>query len=246
MAGTDTDITERKRGEEALRQAEEINRRIAESTGDCVKILDLDGRIIYINPEGLRQLELEDASDAAEPPAGRFLEGETRRAARRPSSRRAAAARADSRRRCRHGVRCVAKWFDIVVTPITDGNGAVVQLLAVSRDITERRREEAFRATQHQVLGMIATGSALADVLDCLVRLVEQQSSGMRCSVLLLDEDGSPRSPRRGAESSRRLRAGDRRDGHRPAQRLVRDRDVPRHPDHRHGHPERSALGGLP
>ena len=29
MAGTDTDITARKRGEEALRQAEEINRRIA-------------------------------------------------------------------------------------------------------------------------------------------------------------------------------------------------------------------------
>src|SRR6185437_8228068 len=62
LAGTDIDVTARKRGEEALRQAEEINRRIAESTGDCVKILDLDGRIIYINPEGLRQLELDDAS----------------------------------------------------------------------------------------------------------------------------------------------------------------------------------------
>ena len=85
----------------------------------------------------------------------------------------------------------VAKWWDIVVTPITDVNGAVVQLLAVSRDITERRRDEAVRAAQHQVLGMIATGSALPDVLDCLVRLVEQQSNGMRCSVLMLDEDGT-------------------------------------------------------
>ena len=43
MAGTDTDITARKRSEQALRQAEEINKRIVESTGDCVKILDLDG-----------------------------------------------------------------------------------------------------------------------------------------------------------------------------------------------------------
>ena len=35
------------------------------------------------------------------------------------------------------------KWWDIVVTPITDANGAVVQLLAVSRDVTDgaaRRR----------------------------------------------------------------------------------------------------------
>ena len=55
------DGTERKR-EEALRQAEEINRRIVENTGDCVKILDLDGRLVYMNREGLRFLEIEDAS----------------------------------------------------------------------------------------------------------------------------------------------------------------------------------------
>ena len=54
----------------------------------------------------------------------------------------------------------MAKWWDAVVTPITDANGTVVQLLAVSRDITERRREEALRAAHQQVLGMIATGSA--------------------------------------------------------------------------------------
>ena len=57
MAGTVTDVTERKRSEEALRQAEELNRRIVDSTGDCVKILDLEGRLHYMNPVGLRLLE---------------------------------------------------------------------------------------------------------------------------------------------------------------------------------------------
>ena len=52
MAGTDTDITERRRGEEALRQAEEMNRRIVESTGDCVKILGLDGQLALHQPGG--------------------------------------------------------------------------------------------------------------------------------------------------------------------------------------------------
>jgi signal transduction histidine kinase len=83
----------------------------------------------------------------------------------------------------------VAKWFDAVVTPITNADGAVVQMLAISRDITERRREEAFRSAQHQVLEMIATSCALPIVLDSLVRMIESQADGMLCTVLLLDED---------------------------------------------------------
>ena len=77
-----------------------------------------------------------------------------------------------------------------MVTPITDVSGGVVQLLVVSRDITERRREDTFRAAQHQVLEMIATSTSLQVVLDSLVHLVENHSDGMLCTVLLLDEDG--------------------------------------------------------
>src|SRR6476646_5738128 len=63
FAGTVIDVTERKRSEEALRQAQELNRRIVDSTGDCVKILDLEGRLIYINPVGLRLMEISDQSE---------------------------------------------------------------------------------------------------------------------------------------------------------------------------------------
>ena len=81
MAGTYTDITERRRSEEALRQAEEMNRRIVESSGDCVKILGLDGRLLYINPEGLRALELTDAGGLLNRPLAGFFDGDTRQAA---------------------------------------------------------------------------------------------------------------------------------------------------------------------
>ena len=81
MAGTDTDITARKRSEEALRQAEELNRRIVESTGDCVKILAVDGRLIYMNPAGLQMLELTDAGGLLNRPISELLEGEVRQAA---------------------------------------------------------------------------------------------------------------------------------------------------------------------
>jgi PAS domain S-box-containing protein len=189
MAGTDTDITERKRGEEALRQAEEINRRIAEHTGDCVKILDLEGRLVYMNREGLRFLEVEMA-DVLNCPMVGFFKGEMRAAAAAAvaEARAGGCGRFQGLLRARSGPE---RWWDIAVTPITGVDGAVVQLLAVSRDITERRRDEAVRAAQQHVLGMIAGGSALTDVLECLVRLVEQQSDGMLCSVIMLDEPGA-------------------------------------------------------
>lgn len=178
--------------------AEQLNDLIVEHISDCVKILDLDGRLVYISREGLRFLEI-DASRVLNRLMTDFFEGEVREQA----AAAVAAARSGGRGRFQGLLRSasgVEKWWDIVVTPITDVNGVVVQLLAVSRDITERRRDEAVRAAQHQVLGMIATGSALPDVLDCLVRLVEQQANGMRCSVLMLDEDG--RHMRHGAAPS--------------------------------------------
>ena len=169
--------------------AEQLNRQIVENISDCVKILDLDGRLVYMSREGLRFLEV-DASQVLNRPITAFFEGEVRQEA----AAAVAAARGGGRGRFVGPLRSksgVRKWWDIVITPITDVDGVVVQLLAVSRDITERRRDEAVRAAQHQVLGMIATGSALPDVLDCLVRLVEQQANGMRCSVLMLDESGT-------------------------------------------------------
>ena len=188
MAGTDIDITGRKRGEEALRQAEELNRRIAEHTGDCVKILDLEGRLVFMNREGLRVLEVE-AAHVLNRPIVDFFNGEMRVAAAAAVAEACAGGcgRFQGLLRSQSGQE---RWWDIAVTPITGVDGAVVQLLAISRDITERRRDEAVRAAHQHVLGMIATGSALGDVLDSLVRLVEQQANGMQCSVLLLGEDG--------------------------------------------------------
>ena len=85
----------------------------------------------------------------------------------------------------------VPKWWDAVLTAITDMDGTVVQLLVVSRDVTDRRREETLRAGQHQVLELIATGAPLPAVLDSIVSLVENEAEGMACTIVLLDDDGS-------------------------------------------------------
>jgi PAS domain S-box-containing protein len=75
--------------------------------------------------------------------------------------------------------------------PIRDSEEKIIAAVVVFSDITELKREEAFRAGQNRVLEMIATGAPLTDILTNLVLLIESQADGMIGSVLLLDDDGS-------------------------------------------------------
>ncbi|HEV8530606.1 MAG TPA: PAS domain S-box protein [Methylomirabilota bacterium] len=58
------------------------------------------------------------------------------------------------------------------------------------RDLSERKRTEAILAGERQLLEMIAAGIELPKVLATLCGIVETQTDGMLCSVLLLDPDG--------------------------------------------------------
>jgi PAS domain S-box-containing protein len=56
-------------------------------------------------------------------------------------------------------------------------------------DVTQRNLDEQLRIGQGRLLEMVARGAPLTDTLDSLMRLIESQSEGVLCSVLLLDED---------------------------------------------------------
>src|SRR5438045_9789420 len=51
-------------------------------------------------------------------------------------------------------------------------------------------KEEPFYAGQGRILEMIASSAPLADILTRIVLLMEAQSDGLRCSILLLNRDG--------------------------------------------------------
>jgi len=167
----------------------QLGRHLIEESSDCVKLVDLDGRIVYLNRAGVKALELDSADDLI----GRVWVDVWEAEHRAPVQDAVAQAKAGDRAMfegfCRTA-RGAEKWWEVVVTPVSDESGTVVQLLAVSRDITARRRDADFRAGQQNLLRMIATGAALDVVLTQLVRLVERHSDGMLCTVLLLDEDG--------------------------------------------------------
>ena len=135
------DVPQRKRTEEAPRKSEELNRKIIDISDDCLKVLDLDGRILMINEYGARLLEIDDR-DCWE---GRDMaEGWPRES---QDTVREALRRAARGERARFGGFCptakgAPKWWDVSVAPIFGEGGAPERLLCISRDVTERKRVE--------------------------------------------------------------------------------------------------------
>jgi PAS domain S-box-containing protein len=81
-------------------------------------------------------------------------------------------------------------WILISGRPLRDAKGEISGGVIVCRDITQRKKEEAFAAGQGGVLEMIAASAPLVDILTRLVLLMEAQADEMLCSILVLSPDG--------------------------------------------------------
>jgi PAS domain S-box-containing protein len=141
----DRDITERKRADEALRKSNSFNQSIIDSSSDCIKILDMNGRLTFMSPAGQRLLGIKDMAAYLNLPYEQFWEG---------SDREAAAAAIREARQGQGGsfqgycptADGVPKWWDVSISPVPGTEGKPESLLVVSRDVTERRRsDEALR-----------------------------------------------------------------------------------------------------
>lgn len=72
--------------------------------------------------------------------------------------------------------------------PDFDDCGNLVKYFGTTLDITESSRMERREHGRAEILEAIVTGTPLPEVLDLLVRHIEQESEGALCSILLLDD----------------------------------------------------------
>ncbi|MDB6007420.1 MAG: two-component hybrid sensor and regulator [Prosthecobacter sp.] len=136
-----TNITERKMVEEALRASEERYRSIITSSPDCIKLLDLEGVLLSVEA-GHDLLGLADVTPLL---GGSWIEFWLRakdQAAARSAVTDAAAGRSGSFVGFFRTLDGQDKWWDVAVTPILDASGQPARLVAVLRDVTERRALE--------------------------------------------------------------------------------------------------------
>jgi PAS domain S-box-containing protein len=145
------DITDRKRNEERLRQSEELNRLILESNRDCIKVIDLAGRVIYMNNPGQSLMEIDDFSTVAGSQWLEFWQGSERKLAQTAFSRALAGGvgRFDGYCPTNKGT---PKWWEVIKTPILGADGQVSQVLSVSRDITDRQQAALLAQTQQATI----------------------------------------------------------------------------------------------
>ncbi|MBD2115154.1 PAS domain S-box protein [Nodosilinea sp. FACHB-141] len=148
LATVSRDITDRKQAEAALQESEELKQRILESSQDCIKVLTLEGRLVYLNTGGFNLLEIDDPASVLNAKWLDFWQDEDRQNA-EAAFIAAKAGNAAQLQGCCPTAKGNLKWWDAIVTPIQDASGKVAQLLAISRDITRQKQAE---SKQEQLL----------------------------------------------------------------------------------------------
>ena len=128
-------------GRRRLRASEEFTRRILAASPDSIKVLDLDGRLLYMNEGGRRVMEIDDLSTVLDTSWTDLWQGRDREAALEAIAA-AKAGGTGTFEGCRPSNKGTPKVWDVVVTALVGPDGRAERLLAASRDITERKRAE--------------------------------------------------------------------------------------------------------
>jgi PAS domain S-box-containing protein len=147
MHGVTVDVTEQREAADKLITSEKFSRSIVESSSDCVKVFDLDGRLLTMNANGCRLMEVDDVSLFV---SRRWQDcwPEQSRSMIEAAIEAATHGRATSFQGFCPTAKGAEKWWDVAVTPIVNADGEVERILAVLRDITAIKRTEALLSSQ--------------------------------------------------------------------------------------------------
>ncbi len=194
-------IKERERAEEVLRESEEKYRLLVENQTDLVVKLDADQRVLFVSPSycdlfGRREAEL--LSQPFRPEAAEDDSG---------GLRRAWAALFVPPFQGHYEERALTnagwRWIAWSAKAVRDAAGAVKEVVAAGRDVTERKRAEEQSRQHLQQLAHVARISALGEMATAIAHEINQPLTAIlsytQASQRLLAADGADRDELRHA-----------------------------------------------
>jgi PAS domain S-box-containing protein len=140
-------------------------RDVLEVSSDFIKVLDMDGRLLFMSAGGQRVMEVDDFSTIAGCPWPDFWTG-----AGRSDVEEALASARVGRSSQFVGKANTAKgrprWWEVSVTPMPSASGGKIRILSISRDITarmeaEEQKELLANELQHRVQNLLSVAAAI-------------------------------------------------------------------------------------
>ena len=167
-----------------------VLRSVIEASPDCIGIIDLDGRLRFMNASGLRGMDVDDWSAIK----GKRWETLWPATAGRgvldalAAAREGRTSRFEADRPTRQGL---PRWWDVSVAPILGNDGRVEHVLTVARDATERIQRENRLRLQEIELNQLTLEQAdrlreQTDALEASERLTRAVDHRMKNSLAML------------------------------------------------------------
>ncbi len=177
-------------GQASELESQNLNWQFFEASPDGVKIIGPDGRLLFINGNGLRALEAQDLSEIGDrswielwPDPGRTEAAAAFQQACSGSSTRFTAPRPTAKG--------TPRWWDVVMSPIKDAHGKVVSVLSISRDVTPslaladtlRRSEQQFQALANNIAQLAWMADPSGDIFWYNQRWLDYTGSTIETSL---------------------------------------------------------------
>ena len=109
---------------------------VLDASPDCIKLLDLDGALQFMNGNGLCAMEIDDFASVSRQPWPTLwpAEAEVQLRHAMDEARAGRITRFEAFCPTAKGAR---RWWHVTVSPVRDGTGRVAWIMAVSRDVTD-------------------------------------------------------------------------------------------------------------
>jgi len=152
------DITERERAESELRASEEQHRTLVKNSPYCIHEIDLAGRLMSVNPAGLRMLGVNEERDIVGSPYLDVVGDEDRGDIGKLLESAYQGESSEFEFTAVNG-----RIFQSSLIPITDDHGAVVRLMGLTQDITLRKQAtEALAENQRALSNLMSNMPGMA------------------------------------------------------------------------------------